>query len=74
MDLTYAYNVQWARNGPDKNPPTRQVVVYKSGEMLFNVLYTEKETGDPRSFGWPAGDSAADLGMTRAEPNLWRDP
>lgn len=75
-DLTYAYNVQWARNWPDHNPPTREVVTYDSSgqESKVNVLFTEKETGDPRSFGWPAGDNGEDLGMTRSTCNMWGDP
>lgn len=75
-DLTYAYNVQWARNWPDHNPPVRHVVTYDGSglESKANVLFTEKETGDPRNFGWPSNDNGEDLGMTRGTCNMWGDP
>lgn len=75
-DLTYAYNVQWARNWPDHNPPVRHVVTYDSSgqESKVNVLFTVQETGDPRSFGWPSDDDGEDLGMTRTTSNMWGDP
>lgn len=73
-NLTYAYNVQWARNWPDHNAPTRDVIVYESGrETKKATKYTEKEEGDPRAFGWPLDDDGDDVGFTRSESNLWGD-
>lgn len=74
-DLTYAYNVQWARNWPDVNRPVRDVITYLADgtETKVPTLYVLKEEGDPRTFGWPVGDDGADLGMTRPESNMWGD-
>lgn len=75
-DLTYAYNVQWARNWPDYFEPTVHVIVYdeNGNRKKVNVKFTEKETGDPRDFGWPEGDQGADLGLARPESNMHGDP
>lgn len=74
-DLTYAYNVQWTRNWPDENPPTKKVNVYINGVVTaVSTLFTTPEMGDPRDFGWPEDDDGADLGMTRASSNLFGDP
>lgn len=75
-DLTYAYNVQWARQWPDASPPTKNVMVYAADgtESKVKMLFSVKEEGDPRSFGWPAGDDGDDLGFNRQESNMWGDP
>lgn len=75
-NLTYAYNVQWARNWPDASPPRRDVNTYLQDGTLTKVatLFTEKEIGNPRDFGWPIGDDGADLGFTRPESRMNGDP
>lgn len=75
-NLTYSYNVQWARNWPYQNPPYQFIVRYNSSgqsEKVY-VTYTEREYGDPRDFGWPEGDDGADLGLARPGANLHGDP
>lgn len=75
-DLTYAYNIQWARNWPDSNPPRRNTVTYNNitkSKSLVSIQYVDKEEGDPRDFGWPSGDNGADIGLTRSQSNLWGD-
>lgn len=66
-DLTYAYNVQWARNFPDHNPPRRHVLKYVANGTKTRVqtLFEEKEFGHPHDFGWPLDDDGADLGFGR---------
>lgn len=73
-DLAYAYNVHWYQS-PQKPPVVRKIVTYfpNGTETKSVATWTEKEEGDPRSFGWPQGDDGADLGMTRPEFNIWGD-
>lgn len=75
-DLTYAYNIQWARNWPDANEPTVHVVTYDANGMSYkkSTKFTVKETGDPRSFGWPVDDLGADIGLERPESDMHGDP
>lgn len=75
-NLTYAYNVQYARNWPYSYPPTQFVVTYFPNGTTADVYtkFTTKELGDPRDFGWPAGDDGADLGLARPESNMHGDP
>lgn len=74
-NLTYAYNVQWAKNWPDGGTPTREVSTYQSDGLLSEVftIFPLKEVGDPRNFGWPARDEGADIGLARPKANLWGD-
>ncbi|KAI0562287.1 hypothetical protein FGB62_62g161 [Gracilaria domingensis] len=75
-NLTYAYNVQWARNWPFNTAPRAAVTVYdEDGSMrLDNMLFDEAEYGHPHDFGWPADDDGADLGFTREQFNMHGDP
>lgn len=65
-DLTYAYNVQWARGHNYNVPPYQQVVVYNDtdGTRQLNwVLFPEPEKSSPWSLGWPVDDKAEDIGF-----------
>lgn len=75
-NLTYSYNVQYARNWPYSYPPTQYVVTYLPNGTSTHVYteFTAPEQGDPRDFGWPVGDDGADLGLTRPESNMYGDP
>lgn len=73
-DLTYGYNVQWARGGNGASPPRRHVVSYESGvEKHVTVLFEEKEVGNPKTIAWPEGDDGADIGLARPSCDLWGD-
>lgn len=65
-DLTYAYNVQWARDHNHDSPPRRHVIVYDDMGISSKVatLFPARETYSPWSLGWPVNDRAADLGFT----------
>lgn len=74
-DLTYAYNVQWAKDWPDEKPPTRIILKHLGNGSTEKVAteFSTREMGDPQDFGWPAGDDGADIGMTRPEFSLHGD-
>lgn len=74
-NLTYGYNVQWARGGNSKNKPTRDINTYIPGGQLVKqfVVFEEKEEHSVFSLGWPFHDNGADLGMNRTEFALWGD-
>lgn len=75
-NLTYAYNVQWARPWQGASPPTTYIVQYQADGTSSRVTttFTIPESGDPRDFGWPAGDDGADIGFARPTSNMHGDP
>lgn len=75
-NLTYAYNVHWARNWPYKSAPTAAVTVYEEDGSHRNVgkRFDIEEYGHPHDFGWPLDDDGADLGFTREQFNMHGDP
>lgn len=75
-NLTYAFNVQWARGGNTKNPPRANVVEYTDNTKWRYVSYQYMEKADEDIFelAWPKGDSGADIGMQRPQFALWGDP
>lgn len=75
-NLTYAYNVQWARPWPGASPPLTYIVEYTPNGTSKRVptRFTVPETGDPREFGWPEGDDGSDIGFGRSESNMHGDP
>eukprot|EP00171_Calliarthron_tuberculosum_P015288 IDg15288t1 len=73
-DLTYAYNVQWARAFSFEWKPLHWEYNFINGApVLKQILYTEKETGSPIDFGWPADDIPTDLGITETS-KIWGEP
>lgn len=73
-DLRTSYNVQWARAWQTANAPRLDEIVYINGVAeTQSIQYTETETSNPRSFCWPADDSATDLGFTDST-SLWGEP
>lgn len=73
-DLTYAYNVQWARPWAFTAVPAIHERVWTDGiPKMTRVLMSEKEMGHPTSFGWPEGDDGRDLGF-KANTSLWGEP
>lgn len=75
-NLTYAYNVQWARGGNNENPPRAEVVEYTDNTnwKYTSYLYTEQADEDIFELAWPDGDSGEDIGMQRSQFALWGDP
>lgn len=70
-DLTYAYNVQWYRAFAYTKMPINKETVFVNGTQgIKYVKFEGKESGNPRSFGWPIDDPARDLGFTDAT-SLW---
>ncbi len=73
-DLTYAYNVQWARAWSAQWEPLHWEYDYVNGtQMLRQFWYTDKETGAPTDFGWVRGDNCTDLGIT-STTKIWGEP
>lgn len=74
-DLTYAYNVQWARAWSSENEPlVRNEVDFVDGEPVTrNILYITKETGGPLDYGWPQGDDTSDIGITSSTKMFGED-
>lgn len=75
-NLTYAFNVQWARGGNTENPPRANVVEYTDDTnwKYVSYQYTEKADEDIFELGWQEGDTGADIGMQRPQFALWGDP
>lgn len=65
-DLTYTYNVQWAKDQLYNTAPTRAVTVYNADGLPTTIptLFSEKEESDPWALGWPVDDRAQDIGFT----------
>lgn len=73
-NLTYAYNIHWFQS-PQANPIRRDIIKYlpNGTETTVHGWFYDKEIGDPRSFGWPADDDGADIGMNRPGFQIWGD-
>ena len=73
-DLTYAYNVQWARAWSAEWQPFHWEYDFVNGsKVLTQIVYTEKETGNPKDFGWVDGDNTDDLGIN-STTKIWGEP
>jgi len=63
-DLTYAYNTRYAGAWSNDKPPTRMEMDFINGEPSYKKIeYAERETGNPKDFGWPQGDNTTDIGI-----------
>lgn len=74
-NLTYGYNMQWARGGNSAAMPRRDVNVYTEDGNLTRtyVWFKEKEEHSVFDLGWPKEDDGADIGMQRSAFALWGD-
>lgn len=67
-DLTYAYNVQWARGWQGPNGPgTSGTLEYDADGSSHETVYKfpEAEDNSPWDLGWPMEDNANELGFNR---------
>lgn len=67
-DLSYTYNVQWAKAWQGPRIGTGSVVKYgKDGSSHIEVhTFSEAEDHSPWDLGWPMEDDAAEIGFNRS--------
>lgn len=63
-DLTYAYNTRYAQAWSTADPPFHWEFEFIDGKPEERqIVYSEKETGNIKDFGWPKGDDSSDIGF-----------
>lgn len=67
-DLTYAYNVLWARSWQGPSSGRSKIKEYdKNGNpRMAEYYFTEAEDYSPWDLGWPMEDDAEDIGFNRS--------